>query len=77
MAFDPRAHRISDADDASLSNPAANDALVYDAASQKWKNQSLSGKVSGSGVTNIVALTQSAYDALATKDATTLYVITA
>lgn len=31
---------------------------------------------SGSGVTKIVALTQAAYDALASKDATTLYVIT-
>lgn len=33
-------------------------------------------KVSGSGITNIVALTQAAYDALTPKVGTTLYVIT-
>lgn len=35
-----------------------------------------SDKVSGTGVTDVVALTQTAYDALGTPDATTLYVIT-
>lgn len=36
----------------------------------------VSGKVSGTGITSIVALTQAAYDALGTPVATTLYVIT-
>lgn len=35
----------------------------------------LVGKVNGTGITQITALTQAAYDALATKVATTLYVI--
>jgi hypothetical protein len=34
------------------------------------------GKVLGTGVTEVRALTQTAYDGLGTKNATTLYVIT-
>jgi hypothetical protein len=37
----------------------------------------LEGKITGSGITRIVAITQSAYAALATKSASTLYVIVA
>lgn len=36
----------------------------------------LDAKVSGSGIANIVSITQAAYDALGTKVATTLYVVT-
>lgn len=39
-------------------------------------NITISGGISGTGVTAIVALTESEYDALATKDSTTLYIVT-
>ncbi|WP_420408718.1 phage upper tail fiber protein [Hoeflea sp.] len=37
--------------------------------------EALNGKVSGTGVTAVVKLTQAEYDALSPPDATTLYVI--
>jgi hypothetical protein len=50
--------------------------LTSDIADVTGLQTSLDAKVTGTGITNIVAIGQAAYDALGTKDATTLYVIT-
>ena len=55
--------------------------LFYDKTAGVFKTRDFDGPakslVSGDGVTNIVSLSQAAYDALGSTDASTLYVITA
>jgi hypothetical protein len=52
-----------------ISNPAAGEVLTYDTANNAWKNAPAPG-------VKVQTMTQAAYDALGTKDATTLYLIT-
>lgn len=73
-------------DTASPSNPQTGDVWIDSDTSEiyvyngsTWVStiaSQLVDKVIGDGITHIVALTQAEYDALATKSATTLYVVT-
>lgn len=49
------------------------DSRISDSDITNWNS---AGGISGTGVTAIIALTESQYDALVTKSATTLYVVT-
>lgn len=53
------------------------DASSTNAQSGTAVAEAVANKVTGTGITNMVALTQAQYDALATKDANTFYVIVA
>lgn len=46
MGFNPAGGAISGATDVALSNPANNQALVYDTSVAKWKNGSVAASVS-------------------------------
>jgi hypothetical protein len=59
--------------DVTVSTPSNGQVLKYNGS--QWVNAADSVGVTGTGITAIVALTQSAYDALGTKSTTTLYVI--
>lgn len=61
---------VTHASEAPLEAPAKIGAAEWNAG------HTVTGAVAGDGVTDIVALTQSEYDAIDTPDATTLYVIT-
>jgi hypothetical protein len=52
-----------------ITNPEAGEVLTYDTTNNAWKNAPAPG-------VKVQTMTQAAYDALGTKDATTLYLIT-
>jgi hypothetical protein len=59
---------LDDLSDVTLTTPADGDVLTYNGTSSQWVNKALGGP-------HFVALTQAEYDALATKDQNTIYLI--
>lgn len=66
---------ISGSSDVALDRPIHNHVLSYNGDLQKWQNAQLVPNIKGTGITEIIKLTQAEYDAITTKIDTTLYVI--
>ena len=68
--------------DVAISGVAHNDVLVYNSGVSLWQNNSnvvfsdTNGISGGSGINNMVCISQANYDAIVTKDPNTLYFIT-
>lgn len=64
-----------------ISSVSHNDILVYNSGTSLWQNNSMgvfsnpSGIAGASSITNIVSISQTDYDALVTKNSSTLYII--